>query len=244
MQYKLSHLPLLKIVLPLIAGILFFNYTNISFPVLLIATGVLFMVFLVSHFSIETQFLKKLNAVIGIAFVFIIGGLMISNKKFSHQQNHFSLYNATFAKGIISKPIEEKEKTYKTFIAVQHIIDSTEIEKTANGNLLVYIQKDSTLANLEVGDVVLLQQKSQSVASPKNIGEFDYKNFLQHKSVFQQQYITKNEITVLQKHKSLWVKRFSNSISLICAGCPEKIYSKTRKLCACRRHFARPSCRY
>jgi competence protein ComEC len=214
MQYKLSHLPLLKIVLPLIAGILFFNYTNISFPVLLITTGVLFMVFLVSHFSIETQFLKKLNAVIGVVFVFIIGGLMISNKKFSHQQNHFSLYNATFAKGIISKPLEEKEKTYKTFIAVQHIIDSTEIEKTANGNLLVYIQKDSTLANLEVGDVVLLQLKIQSVASPKNIGEFDYKNFLQHKSVFQQQYITKNEITVLQKHKSLWVKRFSNSISL------------------------------
>ena len=91
MQYKLSHLPLLKIVLPLIAGILFFNYTNISFPVLLITTGVLFMVFLVSHFSIETQFLKKLNAVIGIAFVFIIGGLMISNKKLNNQQNHSTL---------------------------------------------------------------------------------------------------------------------------------------------------------
>ena len=170
--------------------------------------------FIVSHFNISTRFIKKLNIVIGVAFVFIVGGLMITNKKFSQEQNHFSLYNAEFAKGIISKPLEEKEKTYKTIIAIQHIIDSAEIEKTASGNLLVYIQKDSMLANLEVGDEVLLQLKSQSVAAPKNIGEFDYKNYLKHKSIFHQQYITKNEITVLQQHKSLFIKRYSNSISL------------------------------
>ena len=69
--------------LPLIAGILFFNFTEFSFSTLFISTGIMAVAFIVSHLNIKTQFLKKLNLVIGIAFVFIIGGLMITNKKFS-----------------------------------------------------------------------------------------------------------------------------------------------------------------
>lgn len=214
MQYKLSHLPLLKIVLPLIAGILCFNFLDISFSILLIFAILLLLILIISHFTIENTSSKKLNAVIVYAFIFAVGGLMTANKKFSNQENHFSEYKAEFSKGIIVKPLEEKEKTFKTVIAIHKIIDSTNIEKNADGNLLVYIQKDSSLSNLEIGDEVLLHFKSKAVDAPKNIGQFDYKNYLQYKSIFQQQYITKNEITVLQKHKSLFVKRHANSISL------------------------------
>ena len=210
MRYKLSHLPLLKIVLPLIAGILCFNFLDIPFSILMILAILLLLVLTVSHFTIGNPFSKKLNAIIVYAFVFTIGGLMITNKKFSNQKNHFSVYKAEFAKGIIVKPLEEKEKTFKTVIAIQKIIDSTNTEKNVDGNLLVYIQKDSSLADLEIGDKVLLHFKSKTVDAPKNIGQFDYKKYLQYKSIFQQQYITKNEITVLQKHQSLFVKRYSN----------------------------------
>ena len=118
MRYKLSHLPLLKIVLPLIAGILCFNFQEVPFSSLLVFAILLLLGLIISHFTIKNSFSKTLNAVIVYAFVFTIGGLMITSKKFSNQQNHFSLYNATFAKGIISKPLEEKEKTFKTLLTV------------------------------------------------------------------------------------------------------------------------------
>lgn len=212
MQYKLSHLPLLKIILPLIAGILFFNYCSISFLIPLTATIVLMLAVIVSHLTIHSTFSKKLNAAILYVFLFFIGGLMISNQKISNDATHFSNFKGQFAKGIISKPLEEKDKTYKTVIAMEQLIDSLNNTTHISGNLLVYIQKDSTLADLSIGDEVLFQLKSKEVDGPKNTGQFDYKNYLQHKSIYQQQYLTKAEITLLHKNKSLFVKRISNSI--------------------------------
>ncbi len=214
MQYKLSHLPLLKITLPLIAGIGCFNFLNIPLAYLLVFIFVLLFAVFLSHLNIRNPYSKKGNAILVYVFLFFVGGLMISNKKISNQATHFRNSKGQFAKGIISKPLEEKEKTYKTVVAVEQIIDSLNKMIPVSGNLLVYIQKDSTLANLSIGDEVLFHLKSKEVDGTKNPGQFDYKNYLQHKSIYQQQYLTKAEITLIQKHKTLWFKRISHSIGM------------------------------
>ncbi len=106
----------------------------------------------------------------------MVGGLMITNKKYNNQKNHFSNYNALFAKGIIIKPLEEKDKSFKTVISVEQVIDSINTIKHTSGNLLVYIKKDSMLSTLEIGDEVLFQLNYKPVEGPKNIGQFNYKH--------------------------------------------------------------------
>ncbi len=212
MQYKLSHLPLLKIALPLLAGILCFDIADIPFTISLISSVVLFALLIFSHFRIKNNASKTINAVIIYVLIFLIGGLMITNKKFSNQQTHYSNFKAEFAKGIISSPLEEKEKTYKTVINVIQIIDSANKQTNTTGKLLVYIKKDSSLSTLEIGDEVLFHLKYKAVDGPKNPGQFDYQKYLQYKSIFQQQYISAPEITVIKKHKSLFVKRISDYI--------------------------------
>ncbi len=226
MQYKLSHLPLLKIILPLIAGIGCFNFLNIPLSYLLVLTFTLLFAVILSHLNIRNPYSKKGNAILVYVFLFFVGGLMISNKKINNQATHFSNFKGQFAKGIISKPIEEKDKTYKTVIAVKQIFDSLNKMTPVSGNLLVYMQKDSTLADLSIGDEVLFQLKSKEVDEPKNPGQFDYKNYLQHKSIYQQQYLTKAEITLLQKHKSLWFKRISHSIGMYVQSILQKYIPK------------------
>ena len=214
MQYKLSHLPLLKIVVPLIAGIFCFDIVDILFPICLLVVSILFILLLISHFTIKNANSKIINAIIVHVFIFMIGGLMITNKKFNNQQIHFSKYKAEFAKGIITSQLEEKENSFKTVINICQIIDSNNHVKNATGNLLTYIKKDSSLANLEIGDEVLFHLKYKIVDGPKNPGQFDYQNYLQYKSIFQQEYITINGISILQKHRSLFVKRISNNIGI------------------------------
>jgi competence protein ComEC len=212
MQYKLSHLPLLRIALSLIAGIFFFNLIPIPFYVILISSVLILLLVYVSHFTINNPLLKRYNAALIYICIFIIGGLMIANKQYNCQEHHFSNFKPEFAKGIIVKPLEEKDKSYKTVISLQKYIDSTNTETNTDGNLLVYIQKDSALQNLEIGDEILFRCNYKSVDTPKNPGQFDYKNYLQYKSIYQQQYIAISEITVTEKHKSLFVKRISNDI--------------------------------
>lgn len=212
MQYKLTHLPLLKVVLPLVAGIVCFSSFTLSLSSILAMTLAFSIIVIVSHLSIRHPLSKKLNAWFIYALIFLTGALMITHKNIHNQTAHFGHYKGEFAKGIISKPLEEKDKTYKTVIAVKQIIDSLNNTTPVSGNLLVYIQKDSTLADLSIGDEVLFHLKAKAVDGPKNPGQFDYRNYLQHKSIYQQQYLTKAEITLLQKHKTLWFKRSSNAI--------------------------------
>lgn len=214
MQYKLSHLPLLRIVLPFIAGIYCFNLIPIPFYVILIASTFLLLLVYISHFTINKPLLKRLNTTLVYISIFILGGLMIVNKQYNNQKAHFSNFKPTFAKGIIIKQPEEKNKSYKAIIALQKIIDSSNTEINTNGNILVYIQKGSTTSNLEIGDEILFRCNYKPVDTPKNPGEFDYKHYLEHKSIYQQQYISKNEITVTEKHKSLFIKRISNDIGM------------------------------
>ncbi len=212
MQYKLSHLPLLKIVIPILLGIFLFNTLSIPFQTHLIISIVLLVSLIISHYTIKNNLSKTINAIIVYLMIFFVGGMMISNKKQENQSTHFTKYKSEFAIGIISKPLEEKDKSYKTVIELSQVIDSNGKTKNANGNLLVYLQKDSTLSHLEIGDKVLFNLKSTAVEKPKNPGQFDYRIYLEHKSIFQQQYITSNSISIIKKHDALFIKRISDNI--------------------------------
>ena len=212
MEYKLSHIPLLKIILPIVAGILMFDILSIPFQTILMICIALLILLLISHFTVTNYLSRTINATIVFLLVFFIGGLMITNRKLTNQDKHFSLYKSEFAKAIISKPLEVKDKSYKTVLEIVQLIDSNNQVTNTKGKLLVYIQKDSLLSELEIGDEVLFKLNSKPVEEPKNPGEFDYKNYLQHKSVFQQQYIAANTITKIHKHQSLHIKRVSDNI--------------------------------
>lgn len=212
MQYKLSHLPLIRVVLPLIAGIFIFDVFIVPFVYLLLSTIILLLIVIISHLTISNPLSKKVNAGFVYAIIFLTGGLMIVNTKFNNQLHHFSNYKGVFAKGIIAKPVESNDKTYKTVISVEQIIDSSNNVKNTDGNLLVYIQKDSAFSSLDIGDEVLFHVRTKTVDGPKNIGQFNYRDYLQYKSIFQQAYINKSELVILQKHKSLLVKRISDAI--------------------------------
>ncbi len=214
MQYKLSHTPLFKIVLPLSAGILLFNYWNVPLLKLLSLTGITFSIVVLQHFTIRSSFYKKLNSFIIYLLLLLTGGTLLTAEKLSSHKEHFSNYKAVWAKGIVSKPPEEKEKSYKTILSIEQVIDSNRKVRNTDGNLLIYIQKDSTLPKYETGDEVLLHLNYKPTENAKNPGQFDYRQYLSYKSIYHQQYIRNCDITLLHKHKKLFIKRWSNTISI------------------------------
>mgnify|MGYP000868067824 FL=1 len=214
MPYKLQHIPLLKILIPIVAGILAFDVFSISFTYLTISILLLFGVLLISHFTTHHSFSKKINIVITFLFLFVLGAWMIRSAKIENQSNHFSRYKADFAKGIIAAPLEEKENTYKTVLQIEQVIDSLGNAQSSSGKLLVYFKKDSCLQTVEIGDEILFQLKAKTVDAPSNLGQFDYANYLKHKSMYQQAYIPNGSWILLSKHKRYAVDRISNNIGM------------------------------
>ncbi|MFN8284064.1 MAG: ComEC/Rec2 family competence protein [Chitinophagales bacterium] len=212
MGFNFKYLPLVKIVLALIAGIFIFNLIAVPFNYCLYSCLFIFILFIVFHFSVSNLSLKKLSAYTAYIIVFLVGGLMAMNKKIENQENHFSKRCAVFAKGVIFQSLEEKDKSYKTVIKINEVIDSLNKAHTATGKLLVYFAKDSLLKNAEIGDEILFKLNYNTVEAPKNPGQFDYKNYLKYKSIFHQQYIGLNQYQIISKHQYLLVKRVSDKI--------------------------------
>ena len=215
MQYNLSHLPAVKIVIPLIIGILFFYFVEVDFTILFYSTLLLFIANLISHFYIRNLRSKKTNAILILVFLFCLGGLMISATQLKNETYHYSKFTAKYAKAFVSTPLLEKEKSYQTVLQLKQLIDSTDHAIACDGKLLTYLKKDSSLLkSLEIGDEVLIPLNYTAIRAPRNLGEFDYKTYLQHKSIYFQQYIPSTEIILLNKHQAYLLKRFSNDISL------------------------------
>ena len=212
MGFHFKYLPLIKIVLALIAGIFLFNLVTIPFQYCLYFCLFIFILFIAFHYNVSNLSIKKASAYIAYVVVFLVGGLMATNKKLENQDLHFSNQKAQFAKGIIFSSLEEKDKSYKTVIKITETIDSLNKTQAATGNLLVYLAKDSSLKELEIGDEILFNLRYNAVEAPKNPGQFDYRNYLKYKSIFHQQYIALHQYQLLTKHKSLFVKRISDNI--------------------------------
>lgn len=195
---------------------------NIPFQWLLAAGFLTLLITFLQHLTIQNTTSKKVNAVLVIILLLLAGGILITGKKPASQKQHFSNYPAVWAKGIISKPLEEKDKSYKTIIIIEQVVDSNRKVINTDGNLLIYIKKDSTQPLYETGDEVLLPLNYKPTENARNPGQFDYRKYLSHKSINHQQFIRLCDITLLQKHKKFLIKRWSNAVSISIQSVLEK----------------------
>lgn len=230
MQYKLSHLPLVKILLPLLMGIVAFHFFTTSYAILIISSLILFLCVIVSHVSIMHPYAKRANAVLISVFLFLLGGCMISATQYKNQPFHFSKYKAVFVKAVIYTPIEEKENTYKTILQINTVIDSSRAVHYSNGKIMVYFKKSPNVQQLEIGDELLIALSPKPIDTPKNPGQFNYAEFLAHKGVYHQAYVRESDWIITQKHKAFTILRISNTVG-------EYVQSILKKYIPGKAHF-------
>lgn len=213
MQYNLSQIPLIKLLVPILLGIGIFEKWSIGFIFLFILSCLLCSLLLILHFISHHPTLKKWNTVSIYLLLFLLGGLLITQKQLTQQKNHFSNHNAIYAKGIIATDLQVKPKSYKTVLNIQQVYDSLQTAIPSTGNLLLYIEKDSSLLHLEIGDEILIRLHYNEIKAPKNIAEFDYQSYLKHQSIYHQQYLAKHQFIITQKKAGCHLKRLGFHIS-------------------------------
>ncbi|MCC6570298.1 MAG: ComEC family competence protein [Chitinophagales bacterium] len=215
MKYKSIHLPLVRILLPFLGGLLLGYFSPLSTIQWLIACLLLFVTFLITHFRNTHPISRKANTWLMYGVLTSAGGLLMSQQRLEEQPQHFSHYSAVYAKGTIIRPLEEKEKSYKSILSIREIYaDSTFKAQKATGLLLVYLEKDSLSKQLELGDEILFSLRYQQVEPPKNPGQFNYRKYLEHKGIFHQQYLASDYFEPVRKHTAMHLRRISHEAGL------------------------------
>jgi len=202
--------PFLKILLPLIAGILFQQKWEFSFYTWLIiaavAASVFFCFLLISSFNrYKFGFINGL--VISILFL-ALGGLLVINKDIRRNTQWFGhSYKEGDALVVkVEEPPVEKTKSFKTTGSVSHILrEGAAIP--IKGKIILYFEKDSSLI-CSYGSEIIIKKPLQEIKNAGNPGGFDYKRYALFQGITHQVYLLKDDFEILHTKKGNWFKQF------------------------------------
>ncbi len=212
MLFSINHIPLIRLLIPFITGIILFNYFPSSNPFTSYLFGGIVLL------CILLLLIKPLNANFKFKWIFgvlihiglLLGGYNLSSLK---STSSFSLNKSDeqIMIGEIITPPQVKEKTVKTTLEIKGI-HSNSVWKTTEGKIIVFINKDSLAQTLKLGNFISFNPKIQNVPEPKNPNEFDYKKYLSYHLISQQSYLQSDNWKIIENKSDNSLYTLANDI--------------------------------
>jgi len=190
--------PFFRLIIPFTAGILLSVFSDFpsqfySLNLLLVITSVLFILLAATYFINSFRF-RWFSGIAVYCFLFLFGYSLTVFRTPKYDPSNIS--NVSFNTEIfvvrIAEPLTEKDKSYKTTGKLIATFDSISFVP-AQGNLLLYFEKDSSALSIEYGDKLLVRARITPMAPPGNPHQFNYKKFLAHSGIYHQVFVKKDE---------------------------------------------------
>ncbi|HEU4718642.1 MAG TPA: ComEC/Rec2 family competence protein [Bacteroidia bacterium] len=200
MQSLLPRIPLLRLVIPFCAGIVF-SYSfhpAPSVPVFALA-AVLVSVALLLFPQVRKRTLRLvgMEGLLVSAGMFFAGAALTEIKLgqvLSADRKEHNLLAVVFR--ITEEPVV-KERSVKVVAEIRYTKDSSGW-KAASGKMLAYIRRDPEAEKLRYGDVLLVNASPQETEAPKNPGEFDYRSWLLRQGISEQLFAAQDHWKLLR----------------------------------------------
>lgn len=197
---RLNQLPILRLLIPFIAGIVVAVYFPTQNPIQYYLFGSLFFIYGIS------LLIKQLNSAFAfrwffgvlIYLLFFNLGFGLTNYKSLKATLNLSSLNEQFVIGEIAEPPVVKDNIVKCILSVKGTKNNNNWQST-EGKTIVFFQKDTLAEKLHVGDVVSFQPEFKDVPETKNPLEFDYKKYLSFHLINQQAFLKSSNWKLLDR---------------------------------------------
>lgn len=206
---SLRIMPFLRVVLPYILGIFPALYFNVRLDILWWIIPVLFLFSVFAHQSI-TDF--RYRWVFGASLsllMFTLGYQMTFRHLELNSPRHFSHFlhaEENVLEGeITDMPIVKAERV-KVNLSVSKAGNYGE-NNAAEGNVLVYLNRDSLSENLAYGDRLFIFGRISEISPPSNPHAFDYRNYLHFQNIHYQAFIADDEWTKSAAGGGWWLRK-------------------------------------
>jgi len=191
--------PFVRLIIPLVIGILLQWYVEVPVRVFLI--GGLYTVLLLCVFEIlSVKFKVKWLLLQGIALhaLLLFIGMCLCWHKDIRNHNTWFAHQYTSASGLIlriTEPPIQKTKSYKASANVLRVTGTT-TSVAVDGKILIYFKKNSSAALLKYGDEILIRKPLQQIKNAGNPGSFDYERYAGFQQTFHNVYLTDGDFAV------------------------------------------------
>lgn len=201
--------PILRLLIPVIAGILFQFYIRLPvFSILLsgiIAVGA-YLVFSILPAAFRFRF-KILQGILVSFFLVAFGAFITWQKEVRNlpATNKTLMDSGSFFIATIKEPLVEKPKSYKAIVTIE-AIKNKKFQQRLKGKALVYFAKDSVSSKLEYGRKVIFKKPLMAIKNTGNPGAFDYAQYCAFQQIYQQVFLKKNEWLLLSSTNRSFLK--------------------------------------
>lgn len=213
LDLSLGKIPMLKILLPYLLGILlakYFAWTAFSLLLFAVVMTVLFLGITILLIVRKPYPWKKFAfTTLYSTFFLVLGyGWSIKDNPAVYIQ-HFSNMTADQHIGtIVDEPII-RERSIRFPFEISALQHEGKNHK-AGGTMMVSIARDSSATTLlQYGDQLVIKNKMQRVNPPFNPREFDYSAYLENKNIWHQCYLQNEEYSVLTTGGGNFLIRYS-----------------------------------
>ena len=137
--------------------------------------------------------------------LFSLGAWITHHNTFNQKRDYFGKYEGQLAIACIDEALSEKEKTYKSVLELQTLIDKDRVTPV-KGKVLVYFEKDSLSRQLRIGDQIIIRNAFQEVQVSSNPGQFDYRQYLAFHQIYHQVYLARGKWSRTSEVNHHWLK--------------------------------------
>lgn len=189
--------PMLRLLMPLMAGIMIQWYFPVSIVILKIVTVILLITALILHFSKNIRYKLLLGIVLQVLLITLGAWLIhLNDNKNSDAFIGKHYKDSATVVATLQEPLTEKTKSYKAEATVQ-ILDEKQLQPV-KGRIIVYIQKDSNKVSpqLNYGSTILFNKPLQSIKNAGNPGGFDYQRYCAFHELYYQVFLKQGDYII------------------------------------------------
>jgi competence protein ComEC len=185
--------PFVRLLIPLIAGIVLALISGIPFGIPLWVFVMLILIFLLIVFVRPLRVPYKFRWLLGLFLnlTLIVAGYLLTfiNTPLFDKNNINNFISATDEFIVrVDEPVSEKANSWKVIAKVLTLRDSSHWSR-AGGKVILYFEKDTGISSIQYGDILIINSTLEKVKSPQNPGEFNYSKYLSNKGIYNQGYV-------------------------------------------------------
>ncbi len=194
---KTLQFPLSKITIVFVFGILYSFYANPTPKWALLAVFLCVLIFCISYFMARKDFVQKIYFGLLVYLIFFFVGIASQVFHDDSLQKHHYIHqldgtNKTQMLEVVLKERLKPSPSTDRYVAELKSLDN----QKSSGKILINYYKPKGSKSFEIGTNLQLSTTIVRNQAPKNPGQFNYANYLSHKSILAQVYVASDAIKI------------------------------------------------
>lgn len=195
MQANLQKVPFLRLLIPFIAGIIWYEQPFIQpdTKLIWITLSVLLALQLLRMYLRLSYSWRWVDGVLVNLFVLATGWLSTHLNNPASDVNHLFYRQGEIVMARVSDSPEKRELTTRFTLKVIAVKDSLGNVHRTSGSVMAFASNNERTDSLQYGQILYIYKNPTTVEGPANPGQFDYQSHLRKKGILHQVFLREND---------------------------------------------------